>query len=225
MTACRLRSVNATLLALFASTSLAQTAAQVCAKIPYADTKVACVRAISGHQVASDAAAVCGTIPYADQVVRCLEGALDKRYDDGELEACRSIPYADQKAECVAAAGRKSTARRRAVDDEEDETDGRDARSRVRLDSTVTFDNRSSSVVLKRYYWRTPGGRWTEFGGRRALRGNSELSLEAGSGLYDFCAETNDGRSVHWLRIRLDGDEQRLSFKSRDLDDLECRDR
>lgn len=213
-------------LVLLAASAQAQTAAQVCAKIPYADTKVSCVRAIAGHQVAQEAAAVCGTIPYADQVVRCLEGALDKRYGDGELEACRSIPYADQKAECVAAAGRKS-ARRRVVEEDEagDVDDEREPRTRVSFDSTVTFENRTSQVVVRRYYWRSPGGRWTEFGGRRPLRGNSQLSLEAASGLYDFCAETNDGRSVQWLRIRLDADEQRLTFKSRDLDDLECRDR
>lgn len=210
----------------------AQNAGQVCAKIPYSDQKVECVRAISGHDVQAEAAQVCGTIPYSDQVVRCMAGIVDKTYDDGELEACRSIPYSDQKADCMASAGRKPTKRRAARDDDDEREDRRDRRdrrdtrdSRQRFDSTVTFENRTTRVTVTRYYWREPGGDWVEFGGRRKTRGGEQLSLEAGSGLYDFCAQTDDGRSVYWARIRLDGGEERVFFKANNLEDLDCRDR
>lgn len=215
-----------------AGPAAAQNAGQVCAKIPYSDQKVECVRAISGHEVQAEAAQVCGTIPYADQTVRCMGGIVDKTYDDGELEACRSIPYADQKADCMASAGRKAKRRVARRDDDDDDQD-RDRRrrnrddddSRQRFDSTVTFENRSNNATMTRYYWREPGGRWTEFGGRRKLRGQSQLSLEAASGLYDFCAETSDGRSVYWARIRLESNEERIWFKASNLEELDCRDR
>lgn len=211
----------------------AQSAAQVCGKILYSDQKVACVRAIAGHDVEPEAAQVCGTILYADQIVRCMGGILDKHYEADELSACRSILYADQKADCMSAAGqsKKSVTRRRererdrdrdddVADDEEEEP------RRARFDSTVTFDNRTSRATVNRYYWRLPGrGRWTEFGGRRRLSAQEQLSLESASGLYDFCVETTDGRSAYWARIRLDASENRLWFKSDQLEALDCRDR
>jgi hypothetical protein len=224
-----LRSVTAAaslFVALAASAAAAQTASQVCARIPYADTRVACVRAIAGHQVANEAASVCGTIPFSDQVVVCLQGAVDKRFASGALEPCRSIPFAEEKAACVAAAGRRNDTRRRALEVEPDAEDFEDesfeSAAQSIPDSTITFENRTSGVVIRRYYWRAPGGRWTEFGGRRALRGNSQRSIESHSGLYDFCVETVDGRSVQWERIRLEGNEQRLFFRARDVSDFEC---
>ena len=44
------------LLTCLSATAFAQTAAQVCAKILYADQKVACVRTIAGHDVEPEAA-------------------------------------------------------------------------------------------------------------------------------------------------------------------------
>lgn len=220
------------LLTLVSLPAAAQSAAQVCGKILYSDQKVACVRAIAGHDVEPEAAQVCGTILYADQIVRCMSSTLDKHYEADELSACRSILYADQKADCMSAAGqaRKVASRRRerdhdrdddVADDEEDEEP-----RRARFDSTVTFDNRTSRATVTRYYWRLPGrGRWTEFGGRRQLPGQEQISLESASGLYDFCVETTDGRSAYWARIRLDASENRLWFKSDQLEALDCRDR
>lgn len=217
--------------------AVAQTAAQVCAKILYADQKVACVRTISGHDVEPEAAQVCGTILYADQVVQCMAGTLDKHFEPDELAACRSILYADQKAQCIASAGRKPSPRReRDRDRNDDREDRRRSRDRdreddeerdvARFDSTVTFENRTSRASASRFYWRVAGkGRWTEFGGRRRLGPGEQVSLESSSGLYDFCIETTDGRSGYWARIRLESNEHRLWFKSDALDDFDCRDR
>ena len=209
------------LVLLCATSALSQTASEVCARIPYADTKVACIRAISGHQVAPEAAAVCGSIPYADQVVRCLTGALDKFFDTGTLEACSSIPYADKKSECVSAAGRVRTRREVVRDDDDDDRrdDGRE------VASSITFENRTNQVVIKRCYWRQRGGAWTEFPGRRTLRGGSEATFSAFEGRYDLCAQTNDGRSVLWKRIDVGESGHRVYFKSRDFEDGDCLDR
>lgn len=218
------------LLPLFSLPAAAQSAAQVCGKILYSDQKVACVRVIAGHDVEPEAAQVCGTILYADQIVRCMSGILDKHYEADELSACRSILYADQKADCMSAAGqgKKASRRRERERDRDDEVanDEEEGPRRARFDSTVTFDNRTSRATVNRYYWRLPGrGRWTEFGGRRRLAGQEQLSLESASGLYDFCVETTDGRSAYWARIRLDASENRLWFKSDQLEALDCRDR
>lgn len=223
------------LLTCLSATAFAQTAAQVCAKILYADQKVACVRTIAGHDVEPEAAQVCGTILYADQVVQCMAGTLDKHFEPDELAACRSILYADQKAQCIASAGRKPAPRRQRERDRDDDREDRrrsrdrdddDERDVARYDSTVTFENRTSRVSASRFYWRVAGkSRWTEFGGRRRLGPGEQVSLESSSGLYDFCVETTDGRSGYWARIRLEGSEHRLWFKSDGLDDFDCRDR
>jgi hypothetical protein len=219
------------LLTLVSLPAAAQSAAQVCGTILYSDQKVACVRAIAGHDVEPEAAQVCGTILYADQIVRCMSSILDKHYEADELSACRTILYADQKADCMSAAGqaRKVASRRRERDraaDDDVADDEEEAPRRARFDSTVTFDNRTSRATVNRFYWRLPGrGRWTEFGGRRRLPGQEQVSLEAASGLYDFCVETTDGRSAYWARIRLEASEHRLFFKSDQLEALDCRDR
>lgn len=198
-----------------ATATHAQTAAQVCAQIPYADHKVACVRAITGHQVAPEAAAVCGSIPYADKVVQCLSGALDKTYDQGALAACNSIPYADQKAECVAAAGSVRRARR---DDDE-------PRPAEEATGTVTIENRSTRVVFERVYWRNRKGQWAEHPNRRAIRASSERSYEMYLGRYDFCVQATDGRSAMWRRIEVSEGDARLAVSGRDLENIECLDR
>lgn len=225
----------ALLLTLLSLPAAAQSAAQVCGKILYSDQKVACVRAIAGHDVEPEAAQVCGTILYADQIVRCMSGILDKHYESDELSACRSILYADQKADCMSAAGQskkvtrqreRDRARERDRDDDDVAEDEDEEPRRARFDSTVTFDNRTSRATVNRYYWRLPGrGRWTEFGGRRRLPAQELISLESASGLYDFCVQTTDGRSAYWGRIRLDASENRLWFKADQLEALDCRDR
>jgi hypothetical protein len=162
-----------------------------------------------------------------------MSSILDKHYEADELSACRTILYADQKADCMSAAGQARTvaSRRRERDRDRDPDDDvageeEEAPRRARFDSTVTFDNRTSRVTVNRFYWRLPGrGRWTEFGGRRRLPGQEQVSLEAGSGLYDFCVETTDGRSAYWARIPLEASEHRLFFKSDQLEALDCRDR
>jgi len=123
---------------------------------------------------AQSAAQVCGTILYADQIVRCMTGILDRHYEADELSACRSILYADQKADCMSAAGqaKKEAARRRERERDRDDdvaADEEEEPRRARVDSTVTFDNRTSRATVTRFYWRLPGrGRWTEFGGSTA---------------------------------------------------------
>lgn len=222
---------SAVLLLLLGLPASAQTAAQVCAKILYSDQRVACVRTIAGHAVGPEAARVCGGILYADQVVQCLAGTLDKHYEPDELDACGTILYADQRAQCMAAAGVKARARRDREDRDDDLEDERprrrqDDRERPRFDSTVTFENRTARTTVVRYYWRWAGrGEWTEFGGRRRLSPEREVSLESTSGLFDYCVETSDRRSAVWPRVRLDRNEHRLWFTSEALADLDCRDR
>lgn len=220
---------SAVLLALLSLPVSAQTAAQVCAKILYADQRVACVRTIAGHAVEPEAAQVCGGILYADQIVQCLSGTLDKHYEPDELDACRTILFADQRSQCMAAAGVKARSRREREDDDFEEERPRrrqDDGDRPRFDSTVTFENRTSRATVVRYFWRWAGrGAWTEFGNRRRLAPGREVSLESTSGLFDYCVETSDRRSARWPRIRLDGNEHRLWFTSDALEDVDCRDR
>jgi hypothetical protein len=215
------------LLPLWAVPAAAQSAAQVCGKIMYADQRVACLRTITGHEVEPEAAQVCGTILYADQLVQCMAAVLDKHYEADALAACRSIMFADQKTQCMAASGVARRAPRGRDDDRWDDDDRPRARreARPRYDSTVTFENRTSRTTAVRTFWRWAGrGEWTEFGRRQRIGPGQELSLQSTSGLFDFCVDTSDGRSATWFRIRLDADERRLFFERGGLDEHACLD-